>query len=306
LSGVVSLLPSATEIVFALGRGDQLVGRSHECDHPSQAARLPVCTRASFADGSAGEIDARVRDRVRRGLSLYDVDFERLERLAPELVLTQDQCRVCAVHRSDLEAGLAELTGSPVAVLSLAPALLGDVWRDIVRVGDALGAGDDARALARRLADRVSEIGERVGPARQSAPRPTVLCLEWTDPPMAAGNWVPELVRVAGGEPLLGRTGEHSPAVSWADVARADPDVLVVTACGFDLPRTRSELRSLVDDPRWTGLRAVREGGVFLADGNAYFNRPGPRLVESIEILAEILHPECCDFGHAGRGFARQ
>lgn len=301
MSRVVSLLPSASEIVFAVGCGERLVGRSHECDHPAPVQALPACTRASFPDGSSREIDDRVVGRVQRGLSLYEVDLERLRALEPEIVITQDQCRVCAVHLSELEAGLQDWTGTPVRIVSLSPAVLGDVWRDIVRVDEALGAGDAARRLTRQLSDRVASIGERTG----DAPRPRVACLEWLDPLMAAGNWVPELVWIAGGRPVLGEIGQHSPGIGWRELSQADPDVLVVTACGFDLARSRRELEPLLARPEWRRLRAVDSGRVYVTDGNAYFNRSGPRLVESIEILAEILHPDRCAFGHAGRGFER-
>ncbi len=301
MTRVVSLLPSATEIVFALGCGDQLVGRSHECDYPEAARALPVCTRASFPDGTSREIDDQVTSRVQQGLSLYDVDLEQLRTLAPDLVLTQDQCRVCAVHLSDLEAALREWTGASVEIVSLSPAVLGDVLRDIGRVGAALGASTAAQALVTRLTERVSEIGEKTGDAK----RPSVVCLEWVDPLMAAGNWIPELVAVAGGRALLASTGNHSPAIDWPALRAADPDFLIVTACGFDLSRSQSEMGPLLAHPDWPALRAVRAGRVFVTDGNAYFNRSGPRLVESIEILAEILHPDRCDFGHEGSGFTR-
>jgi iron complex transport system substrate-binding protein len=298
----VSLLPSATEIVHALGLGASLVGRSHECDFPPEVAALPACTRAGFPDGTSRVIDDQVVDLVTRGLSLYDVDTDRLRELQPQVVLTQDQCKVCAVHRSDVEAALAEWTGSEVQIVSLAPSLLGDVWRDIVRVGEALGAGPEARRLNVELADRVCAVGEKTGELRDP---PSVVCVEWIDPLMAAGNWAPELVTIAGGRNVLGTAGLHSPAITFDELVIADPDVLVVTACGFDLARTREEMPPLQGHPQWQTLRAVAAEEVYLTDGNAYFNRSGPRLVESLEILAEILHPERFDFGHEGRGWAR-
>lgn len=301
MKGVVSLLPSATEIVCALGRRDQLVGRSHECDHPADVASLPTCTRATFPDGSSREIDDSVRDLVSRGLSLYDVDLDTLQRLAPDVVITQDQCKVCAVHLADVEAALAECTGTDTRIVSLSPQVLGDVWRDVRTVGDAIGAASEARDLTADLAERIAGIVEQTGRRGQES----VVCLEWIEPLMASGNWMPELVRIAGGRPLLGDTGRHSPTIEWAQLVEADPDVLVVTACGFDLPRTEREIGALTGRPGWHDLRAAREERVYLADGNAYFNRSGPRLVESIEILAEILHPDRHDFGHAGRGYRR-
>lgn len=299
---VVSLLPSATEIVCALGAADRLVGRSHECDHPAGITRLPTCTRACFPDGNSREIDERVTDLVTRGLSLYDVDVSLLRSLAPDLVVTQDQCAVCAVHLSEVEAALASWTGGDVKLVSLAPATLGDVFRDIVRLGEALGLPDRARQLTRELATRVSAVGEKTGDV---ASPPSVVCLEWIDPPMAAGNWMPELVQIAGGRCRLAEAGRRSASFAWPALHDADPDVVVVTACGFDLPRTRRETVPLGRHPEWLQLRAVREGRVFLTDGNAYFNRSGPRLVESLEMLAEMLHPDRFCFGHEDRGWVR-
>ncbi len=299
---VVSLLPSATEIVCALGQGERLVGRSHECDFPPDVEALPVCTRAGFPDGSSRQIDDRVVDLVNRGLSLYDIETDLLRELQPQVVLTQDQCEVCAVHLRDVEAALAQWTGSDVQIVSLAPSVLGDVWRDVVRVGEALGAESEARRLSADLAGRVSKVGEKTSALED---RPSVVCLEWIDPLMAAGNWMPELVTISGGKSTLGETGRHSPAISWPELRAADPDVLMVTACGFDLPRTRSEMAPLLENPQWKALGAVAAGQVYLTDGNAYFNRSGPRLVESLEILAEILHPERFAFGHEGSGWAR-
>jgi len=295
---IVSLLPSTTEIACALGFEAALVGRSHECDFPASVRSLPVCTRARFEEGTSRQIDDRVKALVGRGLSVYDVDAALLRELAPTHVLTQDQCEACAVSLPDVEAALADWTGHPVEVVSLSPATLGDVWSDIARVGSVLGCEDRARRLGRELASRVSEIGERTG---ELGARPGVACIEWIDPPMAAGHWMPELVRVAGGDALFGRAGQNSEWLEWDALREADPDRMLVLPCGFDLARTRRELPALRALPGFEALRCVREGGVALADGNAFFNRPGPRLVESLEILAEVLHPGRFDFGHRGR-----
>ena len=297
---VVSLLPSATEIVCALGLEAQLVGRSHECDFPATVADRPVCTSVRFADGTSREIDDRVVDLVSRGLSLYDVDTDLLRALKPQVVLTQDQCAVCAVQLSDVEDALEEWTGTDVRVVSLSPETLGDVFGDFARVGGALGAPAAATRLSADLSARIADIGEKTGAI---ADRPSVVCLEWIDPLMAAGNWMPELVTLAGGRPLLGETGRHSPRTDWAQLQRADPDVLILTACGFDLERTLQEQAPLVQHPSWQALRAVAKDRAFATDGNAYFNRSGPRLVESLEILAEILHPNRFSFGHEGVGW---
>ncbi|MBW2237360.1 MAG: cobalamin-binding protein [Deltaproteobacteria bacterium] len=300
---IASLLPSATEIVCALGFRDALVGRSHECDYPLGVETLPSCAAARIdASAASREIDDQVRSRVRDALSIYDVNTEQLRMLRPDLIVTQDQCEVCAVSLGDVEQALAGWTGVAPRVVSLSPCTLADVWSDLGRVGDALGAQERARALCESLTERVTEIGERAG---GRATRPRVAGIEWIEPLMGAGNWVPELVALAGGESLLGKPGEHSPWIRFDALAAADPDVIAVLPCGFDLARTRAELGPLLEQPGWGELRAVREERVFLLEGNQYFNRPGPRLVESLEILAEILHPAAFDFGHQGTGWER-
>jgi len=287
---IVTLLPAATEIVCALGLEERLVGRSHECDFPGSVRGLPVLTEARLdPDAPGAEIDARVRGLVRDGLSIYRVDAEALRRLRPDAIVTQTQCDVCAASPRDLEQALEGWIGSPPRLVSLAPASLGDVWGDLQRVADALGVPERGGELAAALARRVSDVAER---ALRVKTRPRVACIEWIEPLMAAGNWVPELVTLAGGEPLLGATGEHSPWLAFAELAEADPDAIVVMPCGFDRARTRRELAPLEAESGWQGLRAVRSGRVYAVDGNAFFNRPGPRLVESVEILAELLHPD--------------
>jgi iron complex transport system substrate-binding protein len=298
---IVSLLPSSTEIVCALGLEAQLVGRSHECDHPPSVVELPVCSSPRLDPrASSREIDRNVKTLVSRGLSVYEVDADRLRALAPDVILTQEQCEVCAVTPRDLEEALATWLGSRPRVVSLEPATLGDVFADMLRVAGALGADEQGRRLVAELSLRISEIGEQTG---DQSPRPRVACLEWIDPLMADGNWMPELVHLAGGTPTLGATGIHSPWTTLEALAEADPDVIVVLPCGFDLARTRSEIGPLAGSPDFRRLRAVSTGRVALADGHQYFNRPGPRLVESLEILAEILHAERFDFGHRGEAW---
>jgi iron complex transport system substrate-binding protein len=297
---IVSLLPSTTEIVCALGFEDELVGRSHECDFPPAVARLPACTAPKFeTEGSSREIDARVRALVERGLSVYRVDAERLRALAPDVILTQSQCEVCAASERDVEEAVGAWLGAKPRILSLVPARLEDVWRDIQRVADALDASARGCALVDELSARVESVAARV----RGLPRPSVALVEWIDPLMTAGNWMPELVAYAGGHALFGKPGEHSPRLPFSELVASDPDVIVGIPCGFGLERTRAELVALGARADWRKLRAVREGRLFAADGNAYFNRPGPRLADSTEILGEILHPEACAFGFAGRAF---
>jgi len=297
---IISLIASSTEIVCALGFGDELVGRSHECDHPEWVGRLPVCTAPKFAvDGTSYEIDQRVKAILAEGLSVYRVDAERLRELRPDVIVTQSQCEVCAVSLRDVERAVCEWMESQPKIVSLEPNRLADVWRDIRAVASGLGAVERGEKLVAELCDRIDGIVER---ARMLAPRPTVAVVEWIDPLMAGGNWMPELVSMAGGVNLFGEAGKHSPWMSIAEIAARDPDWILVIPCGFDVARTRADMPALAKRPEWRQLRAVGEGHVVVADGNQYFNRPGPRLVESLEILAEILHPEAFRFGHRERG----
>jgi iron complex transport system substrate-binding protein len=294
---VVSLLPSATEIVCALGHDASLVGRSHECDYPPSVRRLPALTSARLpVDAPSAEIDRAVKSLLAKALSIYDVDAEKLASLQPDLVVTQSQCDVCAVSESDVVHALSQLGVAP-RIVSLAPQRLDDIWEDLRRVGDALGSRERAVSLVEELRARIGAVAARVG-AAGSGRRPRVACIEWLDPLMAAGNWVPELVALAGGENLFGQAGAHSPWLSWDELRGADPDVIFVMPCGFDLPRTRAELPALTARAGWNDLRAR----VFVVDGNQYFNRPGPRLVDSLELLAEALWE--LDFGR-GAGWQR-
>jgi iron complex transport system substrate-binding protein len=300
---VVSLIASATEIVCALGFEDQLVGRSHECDYPPSVRRLPVCTAPRFdVHGSSADIDRRVKDTLRDSLSVYRVDVEALKRLRPDAIVTQSQCEVCAVSRRDVERALGDWLDSRPQVVSLQPNALADVWQDVRMVADALGAPRRGAELVERLQRRMDEIALR---ARALPGRPSVACVEWIDPLMAAGNWVPELVEMAGGVNLFGEAGKHAPRLTWDELAAADPDAILVLPCGFDISRTRQDMPALTGKAGWPGMRAVRQRQVFLLDGNQYFNRPGPRLAESLEILAEVLHPDAFRFGHEGAGWQR-
>lgn len=300
---VVSLVPNATEMVCALGGRDRLVGRSHECDHPPGLDDVAVVTAARIDSARpSATIDRDVRHLLSQALSLYDVDRDALARLAPELVITQDLCDVCAVALADVKRALTAITGGSPELVTLKPAGLADVWADIARVGAALGVAEAGEALARDLARRVAAVAE----ATRARPRPRVAALEWFDPLMAAGNWVPELIAQAGGTDLFGVAGRHAPALAWSELVAADPDVIVTMPCGFDIARSRRELSVLTARPEWRRLKAVREGRVYLCDGNQYFNRPGPRLADSAEILGEILHSGAPRDGGAGRGWVRE
>jgi iron complex transport system substrate-binding protein len=287
---VVSLIASASEIVHALGLTPQQVGRSHECDYPEEVRALPVCTTPSFPiDGNSAEIDRLVKDRLVNALSVYEVFQDVLDRLQPTHIVTQTQCRVCAVSLEDVERALAGSIASRPKLVALEPNALADIWSDIRRVADACGVSAKGEQVVRSLVDRMQGISAR---AKATARRPKVACIEWHEPLMAAGNWIPELVALAGAENLFGKAGLHSPWMTWDELAASDPDVIVSMPCGFDRARTRQEMYWLTERPEWRKLRAVENREVYLADGNQYMNRPGPRIVESLQILAEILHPD--------------
>ena len=280
---VVSLLPSATEIVAALGCTDWLVGRSHECDFPPDVRNLPVCTAPRLdLGGTSAEIDAKVKSAVADAMAVYEVLQGPLAQCAPDVIITQDQCEVCAVSLADVETAVCEWAGRPARIVSLKPMTLADVFDDVERVGAALGIADHAVTVAGRLRARA---GQLIADTSASG-MPRVACIEWTAPLMAAGNWVPELVRMAGGEDVFGRAGEHAPWITWDDLQAADPDVIVFMPCGFDLQRTAEEARLLMAaHPGFKNLKAARMGRIYATDANSYFNRPGPRLVESLALL---------------------
>lgn len=298
---IVSLLPSATEIVAALGFAENLVGRSHECDFPPGVANLPVCSSTKIpVHGTSSEIDQRVKQIVAEGLSVYRVDADRLRKLQPDLILTQTQCAVCAVTPRDLEQALCTWTGVQPQILSLEPNNLDDVWNDFRRVGETLRVARRAEQLIDALTKRLAVIREK---ARVLPSRPTVAAIEWLGPLMAGGNWMPELIEIAGGRSLFAKPGEHSPWLDWASLIEADPEVILLLPCGFKISQTVADLNLLTKNPAWPNLRAVGQKQVYLIDGHHFFNRPGPRLVESAEIVAEILHPGGFTFGHRGTGW---
>jgi iron complex transport system substrate-binding protein len=282
---IASLLPSATEMVCALGAGAELVGRSHECDFPPGVERLPVLTSARVGPlPSSRAIDRAVREILRDALSIYQIDLERLRQAAPEVIVTQDLCEVCAVSLDDVRSAVARLARQDVTIVNLRPTRLEDIWTEIGRVAEAIGRVPAGERVVADLRGRVAEIARRATGLRS---RPRVLTFEWIDPVLIGGLWMPELVALAGGEPLVTRVGDHAPTLERDQLASLDPDVVLVKPCGFSLDRTLAELGALREalPPAW-------HARIYLADGNAYFNRPGPRIVESLEILAACVHPE--------------
>ncbi len=289
---IVSLLPCATEMVFAIGLGDQLVGRSHECDYPESAKKLPILTSSKVDFHQRGSlIDKDVRTRIREGLSLYDVDFEGLKKLEPDVILTQDQCKVCAVSLNDVEAGLREMTQKSTRIVSLSPHRLEEIFGDILHVGGMLGSPSPATTLIGSLRARLSALSDF-----RTTPTPRVLCMEWLEPPMIGGGWIPELVRLAGGEPLIVSDPTRFREVDWETVLKADPDVFCLFPCGYPVTKTLEELPSSSGAAYLKQMRAVKNGKAFVLDGNAFFNRPGPRIVDSAEILAAVIQPDAHHF----------
>jgi iron complex transport system substrate-binding protein len=305
---IISLIASATEIICALGFEQSLVGRSHECDFPPSIANLPVCTKPRFdISGTSREIDQRVKalrheSLVDDTLSVYEVYAEKLRNLKPTHIVTQTQCEVCAVSLKDVERAVSDLIASDVAIIALEPNALADIWQDMCRVASGLAATDAGVRLVAALQHRIEKIESRARPLKT---RPSLAGIEWADPLMAFGNWTPELVQTAGGRNLFGIAGRHSPWMSFEALAAEDPEVILLAPCGFTIERALEDLPVLQANPGWSRLQAVRNNRVYVADGNRYFNRPGPRLVETLEILAEILHPEVFQFGHEGKGWVR-
>lgn len=295
---IVSLLASGTELVAALGAGDELVGRSHECDRPAWVKRLPVLSRPTFdVAGTSVEIDRRVREKLRSREPLYDVDEAAILALAPDVVLTQTHCEVCAV--SPASAGASRL--SPKTAVALATGSVEGILQAFTDVAAAIGRVAAGERLVGEARAKLAQFDTLTRGLR----RPRVVVLEWIEPPFVLGNWGPELVARAGGECLLGADGGHSTAISWQTILAAEPDVLIIAPCGFDLARTETEMPVLEAQPGWQDLAAVRAKRVFIADGNHYFNRSGPSVFETLDVLGEILHPAVFPARHEGTAWRR-
>jgi iron complex transport system substrate-binding protein len=286
---ICSLLPSATEILYALGLGDSVAGVSHECDFPPEAAKKPALIHPRLnLEVPPAEMDRQVGELIARGESIYLVDSDLLASLAPDLIVTQDLCHVCTASPDDLAGALTRLPKRP-RVLSLTPHTLADVWDDIRRVGDATHRRRDAQALTLTLEQKVAAIEMQ---AARAAKRPRVLCLEWLDPFYVGGHWVPEMVSRAGGEDVLGLPGKPSYKVTAEQVADSRADIVLVMPCGYNAERASAEWRSFKAPDSWRDLPAMRAGQIFAVDANSYFSRPGPRLAEGVAIVAHLLHPE--------------
>ena len=300
---IVSLIASSTESLCALGFEKQLVGRSHECDFPPSVQSLTVCSEAKFdLDGSSLEIDQRVQDTLQSAISVYRVFPDELERLQPTHIITQDQCEVCAVSFKDVERAAKALISSSPEVVSLAPNSLDDIYHGILEMAVSLDAQARGTSLVSSMKERLASIEKSTADIIR---KPSVVCVEWIEPLMAAGNWVPDLVHIAGGIDLLGLPNEHTPKIDFNKLIEADPDKIIIMPCGWGIEKNKAEMAEALKQSEWQSLRAVQSGELYITDGNHYFNRPGPRVVESAEILAEIFHPERFHFGHQGSGWVK-
>lgn len=289
---IASLLPSATDWVCCLGAADELVGRSHECAVPGR--EVPVLTRPAFvSSGDSAEIDRAVQNALQKGLSLYEVDMEALRRLRPDVILTQTQCEVCAVSQAQLEKRLAEELEPAPELVSIAPMTLKQVLDAGLRIGRVTGRVEEAMAFVAEKERELRVLHERLRFLdRAEEERPCVVCIEWLEPLMTAGHWMPDVVEQAGGRSVLAECGARSRAVDWEALRTADPDVVLVMPCGFQLDETLRDLDYLTRRPGWDELAAVGHGRVFLLDGHTYFNRPGPSIYRAIELVAHCLYPE--------------
>jgi iron complex transport system substrate-binding protein len=298
---IVSFLPSATEMVCALGLADQLVGVTHECDYPEEVKRKPVVVRSAIPTEkmSPKEIDAAVSDRIRSGASLYLVEEELLQKLAPDLILTQNLCQVCAPSGNEISQVLKSLSRKP-EILWMTPKSLAEIEDNLRELGQATGRTKEAERLIALGRARLQRL---VVTTRDLAPRPRVFCMEWIDPVYCSGHWMPEMVELAGGVDLLSRKGEDSVRISWDEVVKWAPEVLIVAPCGFHLDRVPEQAPQLFRSAGWSGLPAVRQGRVYAVDANSYFARPGPRVVDGTELLAHLIHPELFPWKGAKNAF---
>ena len=299
---IVSLLPSATEILFALGFDKEIVGVSHECDFPPHARTKKVVIHSRIPkDAAPAEIDRLVREFVERGESLYSVDTQALDALQPDLIITQDLCQVCAPSGNEISQLLTSLPSKP-QILWLTPKSLEQIFDNLRELGEATGRSEMADTLITEGRVRLAKIEAAT---RVLVSRPRVFCMEWMDPVYCCGHWVPEMVRIAGGFDKLGREGADSVRIRWDDVLEWKPEVLIVMPCGFDLEKTFKESQRLTAYPGWDDLPAVRNGRVYAVDANSYFARPGPRVVEGTELLAHLLHPELFEWKGPANAFRR-
>lgn len=299
---ILSLISSSTEIIYSLGLGSKIIGRSHECDYPPDIRKLPFCTEPRFdINGNSLQIDNNIKSLLQDALSIFLIDEKKLNELKPDIIITQSQCEVCAVSLNDLEKAVENIIGKSPKIVSTEPHSLDDVWKDILKIGIALNVEKKAHSLIQKLKLRIQKLKSLT----RGLSTPSVVCIEWIEPLMAAGNWVPELVKLANGINLIGSRGEHSPWIDIKKVVDQNPDKIIIMPCGYNIEKTESEMSSLTKVKEWNSLRAVQNNQVYITDGNQYFNRPGPRLIDSLEILVEIIHNQKYNFGHENIGWKK-
>lgn len=293
---ILSLLPSATEIVCALGLESSLVGRSHECDFPPSIKKLPACTASLIdRDKKSFDINLEVHRKLKNGAPLFNMRWDVIRSLSPDVIMAQSQCDLCSVGFNELSKEMANNLEILPEIIDIHPHRLSDVWMDIERIGRALNVAEPAQGVVRHLALKIEAIFRQTS---ELVERPVVAAIEWIDPLRVAGNWIPEMITLAGGQPAFGQAGMPSTWMSWERLKASNPDIIAVLPCGFDVERTRQEMPPLTTQTGWYDLQAVQNNRVFLLDGHQYFYRSGPRLVDSLEILAEVIHPDMFDFGH--------
>lgn len=299
---VLSLLSSTTEIVYALGCEDQLVGRSHECDYPHAVMTLPICTKPKFnVDGSSIEVDRQVKSILQNALSVYYINEDLLKELKPDIILTQSQCEVCAVSEKDVKSVVENITGINPDIISVEPNSVKDIFKDIKIIAEALNVVDKGADLIDFMKNRIRSLKKSYDDKSEL----TVAAIEWIDPLMAAGNWVPELIEIAGGVNLFGEAGKHSPWMEYKDLIEKDPHTIIIMPCGYNIQKSIIEIDSLIKQKDWKEINAVQNDKVYITDGNQFFNRPGPRIIESLEILIEIFHNDKTDFKHIDSGWIK-
>lgn len=299
---IVSLLPSVTEIICELGFEEQLVGRSHECDQPESVKKLPALTDSTIKNtGNSTEIDQNIKSLLKNGLSIFNVKAGQLAEINPDIVFTQDHCEVCAVSLDDVKSAVNEYCGEDTEVISLSPSNLSEIYQSIQTIGRSLDAKEKSRELVDELQLRMDIIRNTV----IGEPVKRVACLEWMEPLMTGGNWIPELVGIAGGEYLLSEPGEHSPWIDWKEIVSENPDLLLLMPCGYDINQTLQEMHLLTQKKDWASLNAVKNNEVYILDGNRFFNRPGTTIYESARIVGEILHPNLFKPIHHKKGWIR-
>ena len=299
---IVTLIPSATEIVAFLGEKDSIVGRSHECDYPPDLNKIKKLTSPKInVDGTSGEIHKQINTILENSLSVYKVDIKELKKLEPDVVITQAHCEVCAVSLSEVEEIVAKHLNEKTKIISLQPNTLGEVFDDIKKVAEGLNLDKvTTEGLIKPLEQRVKNI--QIKSSKQK--KKTVACIEWIDPLMAAGNWIPEMVKISGGEDVFGKSGKDSHWITFDEIKNYDPEVIIFLPCGYNIEKTKEEVENLlIKETKWSNLKAFKDKDLFIVDGNQFFNRPGPRLVESLEIFAEIIHPNLFNFNHQQSGW---